>query len=80
MSETRVLRLHRDLYASAAIESAIATYAKHATLARTEEDPHVVLTIASERPGRAEKVMRELANYALGLTIQTQTQAAAVSR
>lgn len=76
MSDPRVLRLHRALYASSAIEQAIELYAPHAEIARAEEGDHVVLSIASPRPGRAERVARELANYALGLTVQTRGGAA----
>jgi Flp pilus assembly protein TadD len=75
VSEPRLLRLHGELYAASAITSAIDTYAKHATITRTDEAPYVSLAIASDRPGRADKVARELANYALGLTIQSQKSA-----
>jgi hypothetical protein len=70
-----VLRLHNDLYTASAVDRAIETYAKHATIARTDEAPYVRLTIESERPARAERVARELANYALGLTVQAQASA-----
>jgi hypothetical protein len=64
------LRLHLELYASAAIDRAIAVYAGHAQIARTDEAAHAVLRIESPRAGRAALVARELGNYALGLTIQ----------
>jgi hypothetical protein len=66
------LRLHRSLYAGAAIDSALGLYADHAKIARAEDGEHVVLTISSDRPGRADRVARELGNYALGLTIQAR--------
>lgn len=72
MSEPRVLRLHRGLYVGAAIEQALELYAAHAQIERAEEGEHVILRIESARPGRAERVARELANYALGLTIQAR--------
>ena len=76
-----VLRLHRGLYVGSAIDQAVELYAGHAQIARTEDGEHVVLSIESGRPGRAERVAKELANYALGLTIQargTQGMGAAV--
>lgn len=72
MSEPRVLRLHRDLYVGSAIDQALELYGAHARIARADEGEHVVLRIESARPGRAERVARELANYALGLTIQAR--------
>ena len=72
MSEPRVLRLHHGLYLKKAVDEAIALYAAHAQIVRNEEEEHTVLHIESPRPARAEKVARELANYALGLTIQAR--------
>lgn len=66
------VRFHRTLYASTAVDRAIALYEKHATIARAESGDHVLVTIESSKPGRAERVARELANYALGLTIQAR--------
>ena len=74
------LRLHRDLYVAAAIDEAIELYRNHAEITRTDESGYVVLSIASQRPARAEKVARELANYALGLTIQARGAGPGVSR
>lgn len=74
------LRLHSGLYTQAAIEEAIGLYQSHAEITRTEEGEHVVLRIASQRPGRAEKVTKELANYALGLTIQARGAGPGVMR
>ncbi len=71
------LRLHRGLYGGAAIDEAIALYAGHAKIERRDEGEHILLSVDSERPGRARKVARELGNYALGLTIQSHQAAAA---
>lgn len=70
------LRLHRDLYGARAIDDAIALYGGHATISKRDENAHVVVSISSEREGRAERVARELGNYALGLTIQAHAPAA----
>ncbi len=72
MSESRTVRLHGGLYSAKAIEEAIALYTNHAQITRTEDGEHTVLHIQSPKPARAEKVSRELANYALGLTIQSR--------
>lgn len=74
------LRLHRDLYVASAVDEAVKLYAAHATITRADEGDHVVLRLESPRPGRAERVARELGNYALGLTIQARgTNTGAVS-
>lgn len=70
------LRLHRGLYGGAAIDEAIALYAGHAKIERRDDGEHVVVSVESERAGRAAKVARELGNYALGLTIQSHKAAA----
>ena len=70
------VRFHRELYAGTALDPAIELYAKHADIARADDGEHVVVTIESAKPGRAEKVARELGNYALGLTIQTRVNTA----
>jgi hypothetical protein len=72
------LRLNRALYAESAIDEAVATFAAHAEIARAEEGELIVLAISSERAGRAERVAKELANFALGLTIQARGGAAGV--
>ncbi|MBX3252041.1 MAG: HxsD-like protein [Myxococcales bacterium] len=64
------LRLHRGLYGANAIDEAVAIYAPHAEIAREVDGDHVVLRVTSDREGRAERVAKELANYALGLTVQ----------
>jgi hypothetical protein len=64
------LRLHRDLYAAAAVDKAVAVYAPHATIDRREEGAHWVLEIASKSPERERRVAGELGNYALGLTVK----------
>jgi hypothetical protein len=67
------LRLHRELYVEKAIDDAIALYAAHATIAKADDGAYVTVSVASDRPGRADRVARELGNYALGLTIPLRT-------
>ncbi|MDQ3032285.1 MAG: HxsD-like protein [Myxococcota bacterium] len=66
------LRFHRGLYPSNALDEAIAVYESHADITRADDGEHVVVTIASAKPGRDVRVARELANYALGLAIQAR--------
>ena len=80
MIEPRILRLHSGLYIAKAIEEAIDLYRGHAEITRAEDGEHTVLSIASQRPARAEKVAKELANYALGLTIQARGAGPGVAR
>jgi capsular polysaccharide biosynthesis protein len=59
------VRFHRELYVEKAIDDAIALYAAHATIAKKDDGAYVTVSVASDRPGRAERVARELGNYAL---------------
>jgi hypothetical protein len=71
------VRLHRSLYDAGAIDAAIATYTSHAKIEKRDDGEHVVVSVTSERAGRAEKVALELGNYALGLTVQARKGEAA---
>lgn len=72
------VRFHRELYAGAALERAIELLRSHAEITRTDDGDHVVVRIESPKAGRAQRVARELGNFALGLTIQSRGGAAAV--
>ncbi len=63
------LRLHRTLYRSAAVDAALQVYGSYATLEQLEEGDHWVVRVSSTSPARERRVARELANYALGLTV-----------
>jgi hypothetical protein len=71
------LRFHRELYVEKAIDDAIALYAAHATIEKKDDGAYVTVSVASDRPGRADRVARELGNYALGLSIPLRTAPAA---
>lgn len=62
------LRLHRELYAGAAVDRAVAVYTPHATIERRDDASHWVIAITSRTPERERRVAGELGNYALGLT------------
>ncbi len=64
------LRLHRELYDGAAVDSAMKVYAPHATFERSEQPSHWVVQITSRSVERERRIAGELANYALGLTVK----------
>lgn len=63
-----VLRLHRDLYQSAALDEALGVFAPHGTFERKDEPGHWVVEITARNPERERRIAGELGNYALGLT------------
>lgn len=66
------LRLHAAVYSGASIEEAARVYGSYATV---ECDPppasggHRLVRVTAANPARERRVARELANYALGLSI-----------
>lgn len=64
------LRFHRDLYPGELVDESIGLYEPYATLERAEEAQHWVVRVSADEEERARQVAGELANYALGLTIQ----------
>ncbi len=67
------LRLHRSLYASAAVEQAVATFAAHGTLERADDATHFVVKVTSKSDERARRIAHELGNWALGLTVRSRS-------
>lgn len=63
------LRFHRELYQGKAIDEAVKTYASYATFEQAEEAEHWIVRVTG-----SERVAREFANYALGLTIKSVPQ------
>jgi hypothetical protein len=68
------LRLHRTLYLGTAVDEAIKVYGAYATFEQQEQDDHWVVRVSSTSPARERRVARELANYALGLTVAAHGQ------
>lgn len=66
----RELRFHRELYRGEHVDQAIKLYDRFAAIERAEEDAHWVVRVAASTPARERQVADELANFALGLTIQ----------
>lgn len=66
----REARFHRELYRGEQVDEAVKVYERFARIERAEEDTHWVVRVETESPDRERKIADELANYALGLTIQ----------
>jgi hypothetical protein len=64
------LRFRRDLYAGEAVDEAVKVFAAHAEFDLSEATDAWVVRLTARRPERARRLAHELANYALGLTIQ----------
>jgi len=63
-------RLHRELYEASSLQTALELYKPYATLELSEEPAHFLVKVTGKSPGRELRLGRELANYALGLTIK----------
>ena len=61
------LRFHEELYDGFAIDEAVKTFEGHATFELVREPPGYVVRVTGNRE---ELVADELANYALGKTIE----------
>lgn len=64
------LRFHRDLYAVDAVDEAVGVYGRFASFEVVDEPAHRVVRVTASSEPRERRVCRELANYALGLTIK----------
>jgi predicted GNAT family N-acyltransferase len=60
-------RFHREVYPLAAVEGAVKTYARFASIEVVEAEQHRVVRVTTKKPERERRVADELANYALGL-------------
>jgi len=70
----REVRFHRALYRGESVDEAMKVYARFAKLTPVEEDDHWVVRIEGSSESRERKIADEIANYALGLTIQSRTE------
>ncbi len=66
------LRFHRSLYAGPAVDEAVKVFAAHGEFHLSEETDAWIVKLRALKPGpaRTRRLARELANYALGLTVQ----------
>lgn len=68
------LRLHQALYSRPAVEQARGLYADYAAVDLGEDGEHWVLRVSSDDPARERAVSGELANSALGITVEGRGQ------
>ena len=64
------LRFHRTLYAGPAVDEAVKVFARHGEFHMSEETDTWVVKLRALKPERTRRLAHELANYALGLTVQ----------
>lgn len=68
----RELRFHRELYRGESVDEAIRTFEPYATIERSAEPSHWVVRVACATEARERRVADELANYALGKTLESR--------
>ncbi len=68
------LSFHRDLYTEAAVRDAVSRYATYAEIACAEGPDGLRVSISNAKPEREQRIARELANFALGLTIRQRKE------
>lgn len=66
------LRFHRDVYAGTSVDEALKVFDGFGTFEREEAPEHWVVRVQAGAPAREALVSRELANYALGLTVRAR--------
>ena len=67
------LRFHAALYRSESLDEAIARFAGFGTLSRVADGEYVRVSIEAGSEAREKRIADELANFALGLTIESRT-------
>jgi hypothetical protein len=63
------LRFPRAVYAGAAVDQAVKTFAAFAAFELSEEPEHWRVRLSAHAPGEERRLAGELGNYALGVTI-----------
>lgn len=69
------LRFHLGLYAADAVDEAIRSYAAYADIESLTEDDYRVVQVSTGDLARERLICKELANAALGLTIEGRSRA-----
>ena len=64
------LRFDKSLYAADAVATALTTYAAFAALESVEEPEATLVRVTGKSESRERRVSGEIANHALGRTIQ----------
>jgi hypothetical protein len=71
------LEFHQDLYSGFAVDSAVKVYADFATCELERKDDRFVVRLTAKEGQDEAAVAAELANYALGATIEERRPALA---
>lgn len=66
------LAFHKSLYAGVAVDEAVKTFAAHAKFELSETESAWVVQVTAAEPRKELRVVRELGNFALGLTVQNR--------
>ncbi len=64
------LRFDRSLYSGPAVDEAVKVFARHGEFHLSQQPDAWVVQLRALRPALTRKHAHELANYALGLTVQ----------
>lgn len=64
------LRFHKTLYVGEAVDAAMAQFQRFASFETAEEDHYWVVRVSAHRAEQQQRIERELANFALGLTVE----------
>ena len=64
------LRFDRTLYAGPAVDEAVKVFARHGEFHLSADDGAWIVRLRALRPALTRRLAHELANYALGLTVQ----------
>lgn len=64
------LRLDRTLYSGPAVDEAVKVFARHGEFHLSQETDAWVVKLRALRAEQTRRLAHELANYALGLTVQ----------
>ena len=66
----RALRFAKELYRGEHVDEALKLFERYGTLERAEEDDAWVVKIEAGSRAKERRLAGEIANYALGLTVQ----------
>lgn len=64
------LRLHRELYSGAQVDASVKVFEAYGKFELGEEPNYWVVKITGKSEARERQIKRELANFALGLTVK----------
>jgi len=64
------LKFHKTLYEGLAVDAAMKRFARFANFETDDDARYWVVRVRAHRPEQQLRVERELANFALGLTIE----------